>query len=165
MSLFGAIDISGSGLSAERLRMDVTAENLANAQSTRGADGQPYRRKEVVLQERGGSFGATLSAAMSVLWQVGWVIGGGWYALLQATLGFDAGYALNFVTVITLYTIAMILYWTWFRDADRRALEARRAGRLKNALREKLQGRARGRVHQVRVRGDERRARGASPIA
>ncbi len=64
MSLFGAIDISGSGLAAERLRMDVTAENLANAQSTQGADGQPYRRKEVVLQERAGPFGASLSAAM-----------------------------------------------------------------------------------------------------
>ena len=51
MGLFDAIDVSGSGLSAERLRMDVTAENLANAQSTRGADGQPYRRKEVVLQQ------------------------------------------------------------------------------------------------------------------
>jgi flagellar basal-body rod protein FlgC len=45
--------------------MDVVAENLANAQTTRGADGQPYRRKEVVLQERPGSFGASLSAAMS----------------------------------------------------------------------------------------------------
>ncbi len=64
MSLFGAIDISGSGLSAERLRMDVTAENLANAQSTRGADGQPYRRKEVVLREAGGSFDGALTAAM-----------------------------------------------------------------------------------------------------
>ena len=65
MSLFGAIDISGSGLSAERLRMDVTAENLANAQSTRGADGQPYRRKEVVLrQSGGGSFEGALSTAM-----------------------------------------------------------------------------------------------------
>ena len=64
MSLFGAIDISGSGLSAERLRMDVTAENLANAQSTQGADGQPYRRKEVVLRQAGGGFDASLSAAM-----------------------------------------------------------------------------------------------------
>jgi flagellar basal-body rod protein FlgC len=36
MGLFDAINIAGSGLSAERLRMDVTAENLANAQSTRG---------------------------------------------------------------------------------------------------------------------------------
>jgi flagellar basal-body rod protein FlgC len=64
MSLFGGLEISASGLTAERLRMDVTAENLANAQTTRGADGQPYRRKEVILQETPGSFGATLSAAM-----------------------------------------------------------------------------------------------------
>lgn len=64
MSLFGGLEISASALTAERLRMDVVAENLANAQTTRGADGQPYRRKEVVLQERAGSFGASLSAAM-----------------------------------------------------------------------------------------------------
>jgi flagellar basal-body rod protein FlgC len=64
MGFFGGLEISASGLTAERLRMDVTAENLANAQTTRGADGQPYRRKEVVLQEAPGSFGATLSQAM-----------------------------------------------------------------------------------------------------
>lgn len=63
---------------------------------------------------------ATLAAAMNVLWQLGWVIGGGWYALWQATIGFDAGYTVNFITVITLYSIATILYWTWFRDADLR---------------------------------------------
>jgi flagellar basal-body rod protein FlgC len=65
MSLFGGLEISASALTAERLRMDVVAENLANAQTTRGADGQPYRRKEVILQERAGSFGASLSAAMN----------------------------------------------------------------------------------------------------
>jgi flagellar basal-body rod protein FlgC len=65
MGLFDALDASGSALSAERVRMDVTAENLANAQTTRGTDGQPYRRKEVVLQEAaGGGFGATLASAM-----------------------------------------------------------------------------------------------------
>jgi flagellar basal-body rod protein FlgC len=62
--MFGGLEISASGLTAERLRMDVTAENLANAQTTRGANGQPYRRKEVVLQEAPRSFGATLSRAM-----------------------------------------------------------------------------------------------------
>ena len=66
MSLFGAIDISGSGLAAERLRMDVTAENLANAQSTQGPDGQPYRRKEVVLRAADGGFDGALNAAMGV---------------------------------------------------------------------------------------------------
>ena len=54
---------------------------------------------------------------MSVLWQVGWVIGGLCYAVLQATLGFDAGYTVNFLTIITLYSIATCLYWIWFRDA------------------------------------------------
>jgi flagellar basal-body rod protein FlgC len=65
MGLFDALNISGSGLSAERLRMDVVAENLANAQTTKDASGQPYKRKEVVLQEVGGSgFGAALAGAM-----------------------------------------------------------------------------------------------------
>jgi flagellar basal-body rod protein FlgC len=49
--LFGPFDISASGMAAERLRMQVIAENLANANSTKGADGLPYRRKTVVLQE------------------------------------------------------------------------------------------------------------------
>ena len=65
MGLFDAIDIAGSGLSAERLRMDVTAENLANAQSTRGPDGRPYRRKEVILQQADGAgFDGALRTAM-----------------------------------------------------------------------------------------------------
>ena len=67
MGLFDAINTAASGLSAERLRMDVTAENLANAQTTRGADGRPYQRKVVALQAEGGGagFGATLSGAMN----------------------------------------------------------------------------------------------------
>ena len=65
MSLFGGLDVSASALTAQRLRMDVTAENLANAQTTKGANGQPYRRKEVVLQEiPSGGFGAHLAGAM-----------------------------------------------------------------------------------------------------
>ena len=64
MSLFDAIDISASGLTAKRTRMDVTAENLANAETTRGANGQPYQRQEVVLQQVGG-FGAALAGAMN----------------------------------------------------------------------------------------------------
>jgi flagellar basal-body rod protein FlgC len=69
MGLFDAFDASGSALSAERLRMDVTAENLANAQSTRNADGTgPYRRKQVVLEQAGGggTFADSLQAARGV---------------------------------------------------------------------------------------------------
>jgi len=43
----------------------VTSENLANADTTQGANGQPYQRQEVVLQQVGGGFGAALSGAMS----------------------------------------------------------------------------------------------------
>ena len=49
MGLFEAIGIAGSGMTAERIRMDVTAENLANADTTKAANGQPYQRQEVVL--------------------------------------------------------------------------------------------------------------------
>ena len=64
MSFFGAIDLAASGLTAERVRMDVTSENLANAQTTNGANGQPYRRQEVVLQQVGGGFGAQLAGVL-----------------------------------------------------------------------------------------------------
>jgi flagellar basal-body rod protein FlgC len=63
MSFTDAIGIAASGLTAENVRMDVTSENLANADTTQGANGQPYRRQEVVLQQTGG-FGAALSGAM-----------------------------------------------------------------------------------------------------
>jgi flagellar basal-body rod protein FlgC len=55
MGLFDAIGSSASGMQAERVRMDVVSENLANAETTKAADGQPYRRKEVVFQEAGSS--------------------------------------------------------------------------------------------------------------
>jgi flagellar basal-body rod protein FlgC len=48
--MFDSMHVSASGLAAERLRMDVIAQNLANANSTRGPDGQPYRRHEVVFR-------------------------------------------------------------------------------------------------------------------
>jgi flagellar basal-body rod protein FlgC len=65
MALFDAISIAGTGLAAERVRMDVTAENLANANTTKAANGQPYQRQEVELQQRGSSdFGGALSSAL-----------------------------------------------------------------------------------------------------
>lgn len=51
MSAFGSIRISSSGLSAERLRMDTIASNIANVSTTRGENGQPYRRKIAVFEE------------------------------------------------------------------------------------------------------------------
>lgn len=58
MGLFDALSTAASGLTAERMRMDVIAGNIANANTTRNADGTgPYRRREVILQEADSSAG------------------------------------------------------------------------------------------------------------
>lgn len=49
MDFYTAMDILASGLTAERVRMDVTSSNLANAQTTRTAEGGPYKRRDPVF--------------------------------------------------------------------------------------------------------------------
>ncbi len=49
MSFFKSMDISSSGLAAQRLRMNVLSANLANAQTTRTPEGGPYKRQDVVF--------------------------------------------------------------------------------------------------------------------
>jgi len=64
MSLGSSIEISASGLTAERLRLDVISNNIANVNTTRGADGLPYRRRVVVFGARAeGDFASALEAA------------------------------------------------------------------------------------------------------
>lgn len=48
-TLTAAVAAAGSALTAERVRLEAAVSNLANAESTRGADGRPYRRRDVVL--------------------------------------------------------------------------------------------------------------------
>ncbi len=50
--IFSALEVAGSGLTAERSRMNVIASNLANARTTRGADGEAYRRLDPVFESR-----------------------------------------------------------------------------------------------------------------
>lgn len=49
MDFLSALNISGSGLTAQKLRMDIISQNIANAGVTRTENGTPYRRKMVVL--------------------------------------------------------------------------------------------------------------------
>jgi len=66
MSFLSAIQIAGSGMNAESVSMDVTSENLANAQSTTTASGQPYQAQDVELEETpANDFQQTLAGAMS----------------------------------------------------------------------------------------------------
>lgn len=60
MGFLSGMDISASALTAQRLRMDVISENIANVDTTRTEDGTPYTRKYVVLEERTSSFSDVL---------------------------------------------------------------------------------------------------------
>ncbi|HEX4286624.1 MAG TPA: flagellar basal body rod protein FlgC [Terracidiphilus sp.] len=50
MNLFGLMETSGSAMQAERMRAEVVAANMANAETTRTESGEPYRRKMVVFE-------------------------------------------------------------------------------------------------------------------
>ncbi|BAU27664.1 flagellar basal-body rod protein FlgC [Aneurinibacillus soli] len=69
MALFGGFDISASALSANRVRMDVVAGNIANANTTRAefvnGKWQPYRRKMVEVEPINGGFDSVLKASMN----------------------------------------------------------------------------------------------------
>ena len=62
MANFNGLNISASGMSAQRLRMDLISQNIANVNTTRDENGDPYRRKTVVFAERdSGTFDKLLS--------------------------------------------------------------------------------------------------------
>lgn len=60
MGMFDALNVSASGMTATQLWMDVISSNLANADTTKAANGKPYQRQEVVLQQASPSFGEVL---------------------------------------------------------------------------------------------------------
>ena len=66
MTLLRTMDLTATGMSAQRTRMNVAAMNLANRSTTRTDEGGPYRRREVVLEAvpMEGSFSSALSGAM-----------------------------------------------------------------------------------------------------
>lgn len=65
MSMFSAFNISATGLTAQRYRMDIISQNVANANTTRTVDGTPYRRQLVRFTEKPGqtSFSHVLGKA------------------------------------------------------------------------------------------------------
>jgi len=66
MGMFDAFNVNASGLTAQRYRMDVISQNVANANTTRTEDGTPYVRKIVTFEEKQGSFGTFSSVFGSV---------------------------------------------------------------------------------------------------
>jgi len=66
MDFFSAMNVGSSALTAERTRMNLISSNLANANTTRSAEGGPYKRKDAVFTAAplGNSFGRTLDGAV-----------------------------------------------------------------------------------------------------
>lgn len=69
MSLFSTLAVSASGMSAERVRAEVLTENIANADTTRTAQGGPYKRRDVVFQSE--SLESPFSSAFGTAVQAG----------------------------------------------------------------------------------------------
>lgn len=65
MSILSTLSISASGMTAERLRMDVIADNLANVNTTRTPEGGAYKRHRVIFAPRQGEFGGILARAQN----------------------------------------------------------------------------------------------------
>ena len=52
MSVFGAMDVSATGMTAQQVRTDIISQNIANVNTTRDANGRAYKRKTVVFEEK-----------------------------------------------------------------------------------------------------------------
>jgi flagellar basal-body rod protein FlgC len=66
MNIFGVMDVSGSALKAERVRAEVVASNMANAETTRTPEGGPYQRHHVVFEaQNGGTFQDSMTSQIN----------------------------------------------------------------------------------------------------
>ncbi len=77
MSMFSALEISGSAMGAERQRAEVVATNMANAETTRTPSGGPFRRKQVVFS--GGNNSPFQLALAGFRRLTGQVVGGAYF--------------------------------------------------------------------------------------
>ena len=72
MNLFGLMETSGSAMQAERMRAEVVAANMANAETTRTADGTPYRRQHVVFAANAGD--SNFLDSMNIFFELIWLV-------------------------------------------------------------------------------------------
>ncbi|KSV60672.1 flagellar basal body rod protein FlgC [Acetivibrio ethanolgignens] len=65
MSVFGAMNVSATGMTAQSVRRDIISQNIANVNTTRDANGKPYKKKNVVFEEKSvTSFAMALDLSM-----------------------------------------------------------------------------------------------------
>ena len=79
MSFLSTMNIIGSGITAQHLRLDVISENVTNINTTRTGDGGPYRRKVVVFEAQSGSRNAFRQAMAEAQFRVGGMVSNAGY--------------------------------------------------------------------------------------
>ena len=79
MSFLSTMNIIGSGITAQHLRLDVISENITNINTTRTGDGGPYRRKVVVFEAQSGSRNAFRQAMAEAQFRLGGMVSNAGY--------------------------------------------------------------------------------------
>lgn len=108
-AMFRSLRIAASGLSAQRQRLETVATNIANAETTRGADGQPYRRRIVDMQSQAFAPGMTTAPTVETLFAMATPEGAG---------SMDAAHGVDVAAIVEDPTEGPLLYDPGHPDAD-----------------------------------------------
>lgn len=106
-AMFRSLRIAASGLSAQRQRLETVATNIANAETTRGADGTPYRRRVVDLRPQAFAPGTGTAPTVRAL-----------FALASPGGGIDAAHGVDVAAVVEDTSEGPLIYDPGHPDAD-----------------------------------------------
>jgi flagellar basal-body rod protein FlgC len=108
-AMFRSLRIAASGLTAQRQRLETIATNIANAETTRGADGTPYRRRVVELQAKAFAPGMPPAPTVAALFAM---------ASPAGAAGVDAAHGVDVAAVVEDVSEGPLVYDPGHPDAD-----------------------------------------------
>ena len=108
-AMFRSLRIAASGLTAQRQRLETIATNIANAETTRGADGTPYRRRVVDLQSQAFAPGMTTAPTVETLFAM---------ATPEGAASMDAAHGVDVSAIVEDAAEGPLVYDPGHPDAD-----------------------------------------------
>ena len=108
-AMFRSLRIAASGLTAQRQRLETIATNIANAETTRGADGTPYRRRVVDLQSQAFAPGMTTAPTVETLFAM---------ATPEGAASMDAAHGVDVSAIVEDASEGPLVYDPGHPDAD-----------------------------------------------
>ena len=108
-AMFRSLRIAASGLTAQRQRLETIATNIANAETTRGADGTPYRRRDVDLQSQAFAPGMTTAPTVETLFAM---------ATPEGAASMDAAHGVDVSAIVEDASEGPLVYDPGHPDAD-----------------------------------------------